>query len=99
AKLSNADLREANLGPLLIANDKLLPARLEKSDARYADFRGADLRQASFGEADLAFSNFTGASLRAADFRGATLQGIKLSLDAAVDAIFDETRFDSAQAI
>jgi hypothetical protein len=34
--------------------------------------------------------------LRAADFRGAILQGIKLSLDAAVEAVFDETRFDLA---
>ena len=32
------------------------------------------------------------------DFRGAILQGIKLSLDGAVEAIFDETRYDVAAA-
>ena len=96
AKLGGADLRDANLGPLLISNDRLLPARLERADARYADFRGADLRQAVLAEADLAYADVTGARLRATDFRGAILQGIKLSLDAAVEAIFDESRYDVA---
>jgi uncharacterized protein YjbI with pentapeptide repeats len=98
-KLANADLRDVNLGPLLISKDRLLPARLERCDARYADFRGADLRQAVFSEGDLAYADLTGAKLRATDFRGAILQGIKLSLDAAVEAIFDETRYDAATAV
>jgi uncharacterized protein YjbI with pentapeptide repeats len=96
AKLANADMRDVNLGPLLISNERLLMARLDRADARYTDFRGADLRQAVLAEADLAYANLTGAKLRAADFRGAILQGIKLSLDAAVEAIFDETRYDAA---
>jgi uncharacterized protein YjbI with pentapeptide repeats len=49
-------------------------------------------------ESDLAFADLTGAKLRATDFRGAILQGIKLSLDGAVEAIFDETRYDVAAA-
>jgi uncharacterized protein YjbI with pentapeptide repeats len=98
AKLANADLRDVNLGPLLISNERLLPARLERSDARYADLRGAELRQCLFIEADLSYADLTGAHLRAADFRGAMLQGIKLSIDAAVDAIFDSTRSDVAIA-
>ena len=81
---------------MLFRSERLLPARLERADARYADFRGADMRQTILTEADLAYANFTGAKLRAADFRGAMLQGIKLSLDAAVEAVFDETRFDLA---
>jgi len=89
AKLANADLRDVNLGPLLISNDRLLPARLEHADARYADFRGADLRQTVLAESDLAFADLTGAKLRATDFRGAILQGIKLSLDGAVEAAAD----------
>jgi len=99
AKLANADLRDANLGPLLISNERLLPARLERADARYTDFRGADLRQTVLAEADLAYADLTGAKLRATDFRGAILQGIKLSLDAAVEAIFDETRYDAPQSV
>jgi uncharacterized protein YjbI with pentapeptide repeats len=83
---------------LLISNDRLLPARLERVDARYADFRGADLRQTVLAESDLAFADLTGAKLRATDFRGAILQGIKLSHDGAVEAIFDETRYDVAAA-
>jgi uncharacterized protein YjbI with pentapeptide repeats len=92
-------LRDVNLGPLLITKERLLPARLERIDGRYADFRGADLRQAIFCEADLAYADITGAKLRATDFRGAILQGIKLSLDAAVEALFDETRYDAAVAV
>ena len=57
-----------------------------------------DLRQTVLAEADLAFADLTGAKLRATDFRGAILQGIKLSLDGAVEAIFDETRYDVAAA-
>ena len=87
------------LGPLLISNQRLLPARLERVDARYADFRGAELRQTVLAESDLAYADLTGATLRSADFRGAMLQGIKLSLDAAVDAIFDETGMSAAAAV
>jgi len=55
-------------------------------------------RQTVLTESDLAFADMTGAKLRATDFRGAILQGIKLSLDGAVEAIFDETRYDVAAA-
>jgi uncharacterized protein YjbI with pentapeptide repeats len=99
AKFANADLRDVNLGPLLISKERLLPARLERCDARYVDLRGADLRQAVFCEGDLSYADLTGAKLRATDFRGAIMQGIKLSLDAAVEAIFDETRYDAATAV
>ena len=98
AKLANADLRDANLGPLLISNERLLPTRLERADARYADFLGAELRQAVLAESDLAYADLTGASLRAADFRGAMIQGMRLSIDAAVDAVFDEARDTAAIA-
>ena len=46
AKLNHADLRDTKLGPLLITGRRLLPARLDNAQARYADFRGADLRRA-----------------------------------------------------
>ena len=88
-----------NLGPLLISKERLLPSRLERCDARYVDLRGADLRQAVFCEGDLSYADLTGGKLRATDFRGAIMQGIKLSLDAAVEAIFDETRYDAATAV
>ena len=93
AKLTNVDLRDANLGPLLITGDKLLKAHLDRADARYCDFRGADLRQTVFTDTDAAFADLRGAALRATDFRGAILSGVKFSIDATIEAIFDESRY------
>ena len=45
------------LGPLLIAGERLLPARLDNAEARYADFRGADLRRMRMTGSDLSYAN------------------------------------------
>jgi uncharacterized protein YjbI with pentapeptide repeats len=71
-------LRDAKLGPLLISDARLLPARLDGVHARYADFRGADLRRAKLSEADLAYSNLTDCDVRDSDIGSAVLTGAKL---------------------
>jgi uncharacterized protein YjbI with pentapeptide repeats len=78
AKLNYADLRDAKLGPLMISDDRLLPARLDGVTARYADFRGADLRRVSLVGAALAYANLIDANLRDADTEDADLTGTKL---------------------
>ena len=67
AKLSHADLSDTNLSPLLIAAERLLPARLDNAEARYADFHGADLRKTHMTGSDFAYANLTGADLRDAE--------------------------------
>src|SRR5690606_25837022 len=39
AQLNHADLRDTKLGPLVITGGRMLPARLDNAQARYADFR------------------------------------------------------------
>jgi uncharacterized protein YjbI with pentapeptide repeats len=65
---------------LLIAADRLLPARLDGVAARYADFRGADLRRAKVAEADFSYSNLTDCDLRDVDIASAITTGAKLPL-------------------
>ena len=66
------------LGPLMISDDRLLPARLDGVTARYADFRGADLRRASLAGAALAYANLIDANLRDTDTEQADLSGATL---------------------
>ena len=75
------DLRDANLGPLVISGDRLMPSQLGKADLRNVDFRGADLNHAGLIQADASYANFTGANLRRTDFSNAVLEGATLARD------------------
>ncbi|HKT53669.1 MAG TPA: pentapeptide repeat-containing protein [Caulobacteraceae bacterium] len=77
AKLSGSDLREAVLGPLLIASDRVMPTDMSRCIAKGADFSHTDIRQAIMVFADLSRSNFTGANLRQADLTGAHRAGVR----------------------
>ncbi len=79
AKLGNADLHGCQIGLLMISDSHLLPARLDKAAARYADFRGADLRRVNFTGADLAYANLCDTDLRGANIDAADTTGAKLS--------------------
>ena len=72
AKLAGADLREAQMGPLLLGADRVLPCDLSR-----ASVKGADLRRALLIEADISRSDFTGAQIREADFEGVVAKGCK----------------------
>lgn len=62
----------------MISDDRLLPARLDRIAARYADFRGADLRRASLIGGDLSYANLADANLRDADTDECEFTGAKL---------------------
>ena len=83
AKLSGADLRDACLGPLLIAADRLLACDLSGAQLKATDLSRADLRQARLIGADLSRANASGAQLRGADLTGARRQGSR-GLDEAI---------------
>ena len=77
AKLHGADLRQAHLGPLLIGQDRLLPADLTGAGLKGADLSGADLRRAVLVGADLERANFSGAAMRQMDISGAATYATK----------------------
>ena len=77
----------AKLGPLLIASERLLPARLDNAEARYADFRGADLRRVRMTGSDFAYANLSTADLRDVDMTGVELAGAKLPMQFAEVAL------------
>ena len=77
AKLSGSDLREAQMGPLLLGADRVLPTNLTDAELKNADLTAADLRQAVFTGADVSRANFTGALLRQAAFTDVTRHGAR----------------------
>jgi uncharacterized protein YjbI with pentapeptide repeats len=77
AKLSGSDLREAQMGPLLLGADRVLPTDMTNAMLKNADLTAADLRQAVFIDADLSRANFTGALLRQANLTGVLRQGAR----------------------
>jgi uncharacterized protein YjbI with pentapeptide repeats len=77
AKLSGSDLREAQMGPLLLGADRVLACDMTRAELKSSDLTGADLRQAVFTDADVSRANFTGALLRQADFSGISRYGAK----------------------
>jgi uncharacterized protein YjbI with pentapeptide repeats len=83
AKLSGSDLREAQMGPLLIGGDRVLPCNLTRAVLKNTDLARADLRQALLVEADLSRANFTNAATRQANLTGALRQGAR-GLDEAI---------------
>ena len=78
--LTASDLRDTKLGPLLIAGGRLLPARLDNSQARYADLRGSDLRRARLSGCDLSYTNLSDADMRDTETQGAEFAGAKLPM-------------------
>ena len=77
AKLSGSDLREAQMGPLLLGADRVLACDLRGAEMKGADLSGADVRQAIFIDADVSRANFSGALLRQANFTGVTRHGAR----------------------
>jgi uncharacterized protein YjbI with pentapeptide repeats len=77
AKLNGADLREAQLGPLVIGKDRLMPCDLTRAMIKSADLRGADLRHTVLAHADLSRSDLTGAHLRDTNLTDAVTSGVK----------------------
>jgi uncharacterized protein YjbI with pentapeptide repeats len=77
AKLSLADLRDVQLGPILITAERVLPADLREITAKKTDFSGADLTRCNFRNADLERANFTAAHARDVDLTDAVLVGIQ----------------------
>ncbi|MDB5428190.1 MAG: pentapeptide repeat family protein [Phenylobacterium sp.] len=77
AKLSGSDLREAQMGPLLLGADRVLACDLRRAELKGADLCGADVRQAIFIDADVSRANFTGALLRQANFTGVSRHGAR----------------------
>jgi hypothetical protein len=59
-------------------NAYLEGVRLEKAEARRANFSSSDLRRANFKRASLQDADFTRANLRGADLRGCDLSGSEL---------------------
>jgi uncharacterized protein YjbI with pentapeptide repeats len=77
AKLSGSDLREAQMGPLLLGADRVLPTDMTRAELKNADLTAADLRHAVLIDADVSRANFTGALLRQADFSGVSRRGVR----------------------
>jgi len=77
AKLSGSDLREVQLGPLLIAADRLLPADLTGAQLKGTDLARADLRQVRMAGADLSRANFTNAHIKGADLKDTIRHGVR----------------------
>jgi uncharacterized protein YjbI with pentapeptide repeats len=73
--LNHADLRDANLDPLVIAPGRHYATNLEGTQLRCADLRGARLRHAILRNADL-----TEANLSNADLQDSALEGAKMTL-------------------
>ena len=71
-----ADLREAQLGPLVITHDRILPVDMTEAVLRNADLSGADLRHACLKRADLTRARFLGAQVRHADLLTAVRHGV-----------------------
>ena len=84
ARVNGADLRQAQLGPLMIGADRLLPADLTGACLKGADLSGADLKRANLTDTDLSRATFLGACLRQTDLTGAVTTGARgMEIDAA----------------
>ena len=77
AKLSGSDLREAQMGPLLLGADRTLPCDLTRAELKNTDLTAADLRQALFIEADISRANFTGALMKQITFTNVSRHGAR----------------------
>jgi uncharacterized protein YjbI with pentapeptide repeats len=71
-------MRDTKLGPLMIGGSRLLPARLDNAQARYADFRNADLRRARLSGCDMSYANLADADMRDSETDGVDFSGAKL---------------------
>ena len=71
------DLREAQMGPLILGADRLLPCDLTGAELKNTDLARADVRQALFVEADISRANFTGAMTRETVFTAAVRAGVR----------------------
>ena len=81
ARLNFADLRECDLGPLIISQDRILRSCLDRAQFGHADLRGANIRNADCRQADFASANLTGARCDGANLEGAiTVGAVGLSI-------------------
>jgi uncharacterized protein YjbI with pentapeptide repeats len=77
AKLAGADLRDAQMGPLMIAADRLLSCNLAGASLKVADLARADLRGAILTGADISRANFTNAVTKGAELTDAIRDGVR----------------------
>jgi uncharacterized protein YjbI with pentapeptide repeats len=77
AKLSSSDLRDAQMGPLLLGADRVLPCNLTGANLKGTDMARADLRHALLVDADISRANFTNAQMRLINLSGANRWGAR----------------------
>jgi uncharacterized protein YjbI with pentapeptide repeats len=75
--MSGADLRDAQMGPLVISANRTLSCDMTRATVKNADFARADMRQAILVGADLSRANFTGAFLKGVDVTDAIRDAVK----------------------
>jgi uncharacterized protein YjbI with pentapeptide repeats len=96
AYFNNADLTEANFDTPVGGDGKL--RERQRTDLRYAHFRGVKAQGASFKAANLRGANFTNTKqktdLRGADFTGAILTGANFQGADLTDADFRQAEID-----
>ena len=85
--LSNANLRDANLGYANLINANLGYANLSGADLRSANLSGANLRGANLSGANLSGANLRSADLRSADQRVFRIDGSRHQITAIDDDV------------
>jgi uncharacterized protein YjbI with pentapeptide repeats len=75
ARLTNSDMRDCQLGPLVVSDGQRIVSRLDRAILRNVDLRGANLTQAVLRGADLSNANLVGAGLDGTVLEGTQLAG------------------------
>ncbi len=77
ARLDGANLEGVNLGPLVMADGRLLPADLREARVRGCNLTAAELKMVKLEGADLSRSNLEGASMELSQLEHATCIGLR----------------------
>jgi uncharacterized protein YjbI with pentapeptide repeats len=77
ARLDGANLQGANLGALMIAKDRMLPADLRETRLRGVNFAGAELKLVKLDGADLSRANLENASMNLEQLEHVTCVGLR----------------------
>jgi uncharacterized protein YjbI with pentapeptide repeats len=78
AKMSRANLQNANLSPLFFAGDKEIVADLTDVDLSFSDLSGCNLQNAILVRANLQGSNLSEADIRGCDLTDANLENVNM---------------------